>query len=143
MFSYLTSHPHGITVFMAISEELEPVQRFVRVSTKQTSRIERSGQDELWIAGDLANTDEQPVDIAEVEQFWLEQLSDRPIRFGEAEFADLLEKTDWLPGDLQRALGNLIAKGKVCNLDSTGKRKSRFLHYEKNGERLQLTGSKK
>ncbi len=139
---YLTSHPHGITVFMGISEALEPVQKLVRASTKQASRIEKSGQSELWIAEDMAAADEQPVDIAEVEQFWFERLSDQPMKFGEAEFADLLEETDWLPGDLQRALGNLIAAGKVCNLDAVGKRKSRFLHFEKkNGERLQLTGS--
>ncbi|MEK6209604.1 MAG: three-Cys-motif partner protein TcmP [Pseudomonadota bacterium] len=140
---YLTSHPHGITVFMEISEALEPVQKLVRASTKQASRIEKTGQGELWTAKDMADADEQPVDIAEVEQFWLERLSDQPIKFGEAEFADLLEETDWLPGDLQRALGNLIATGKVCNLDAEGKRISRFLHFEKkNGERLQMTGGK-
>jgi len=139
---YLTSHPHGITVFMDISEELEPVQKFVRASTKQASRIEKTGQGELWNAETMTDTDEQSVDIAEVEQFWLERLSEQPTKFGEAEFADFLEKTDWFPGDIQRALGNLIAAGKVCNLDAEGKRRSRFLHFEKKGgERLQLTGA--
>ena len=138
---YLTSHPHGITVFMEISEALEPVQKLVRASTKQTSRIEKTGQGELWTAENMADADEQPVDIAEVEQFWLGRLSDKPKRFRETEFADLLEESDWFPGDLQRALGNLIATGKVLNLDAEGKRRIRFLHFEKqNGERLQLTG---
>lgn len=138
---YLTGHPRGIVVFMEISEALEPVQKLVRASTKQASRIEKTGQTELFRAGDLVGADEQPIDIAEVEQFWLDRLSNEPRKFGEAEFADLLEKTDWFPGDLQRALGNLIASGKVCNLDAEGKRRSRFLHFEKkNGERLQLTG---
>jgi three-Cys-motif partner protein len=140
---YLTSHPHGITVFMEISEALEPVQKLVRASTKQASRIEKTGQGELWTAENMVDVDDQPVDIAEVEQFWLGRLTDQPIKFGETEFADLLEETDWLPGDLQRALGNLITTGKVCNLDAEGKRKSRFLHFEKkNGERLQRTGGK-
>jgi three-Cys-motif partner protein len=140
---YLTSHHHGITVFMEISEALEPVQKLVRASTKQASRIEKTGQGELWTAKDMVDADEQPVDIEDVEQFWLERLSDQPMKFGEAEFADLLEETDWLPGDFQRALGNLIAAGKVCNLDAEGKRRSRFLHFEKkSGERLQLTGGK-
>ena len=40
-----------------------------------------------------------------------------------------------------RALGNLNASGRVCNLDAEGRRNSRFLCYEKkNGERLQLAG---
>lgn len=141
---YLTSHPHGIVVFMQISEALEPVQKLVRASTKQASRIKKTGQAELFVPTDLAEIEEQPVDIAEVENFWLTCLSTEPKKFGEAEFADLLEETDWLPGDLQRALGNLIASGAVCNLDAEGKRKSRFLHFEKKyGERLQLTGSEK
>ncbi|MCI0421304.1 MAG: hypothetical protein L0312_19105, partial [Acidobacteria bacterium] len=45
--------------------------------------------------------------------------------------------TDWFPGDLQRALGNLIAAGKARNLDAPGKRRTKFVHVEK-GERLQL-----
>ena len=140
--TYLTSHPHGITVFMAISEALEPVQKLVRAATKQSSRIEKTGQDEFWSAEELADTAEQPVDIAEVERFWLDRLSIRPTTFGEAEFADLLEETDWLPGDFQRALGNLITAKRVENLDAEGKRRSRFLHFEKKtGERLQLTGA--
>jgi three-Cys-motif partner protein len=141
---YLTSHPHGITVFMDISEALEPVQKLVRASTKQASRIEKTGQGELWTAENMSDVNEPPVEIAEVEQFWLGRLSDQPMRFREAEFADLLEETDWLPGDLQRALGNLIAVGKVCNLDAERKRRTRFLHFEKtNGERLQLMRSVK
>ena len=86
-------------------------------------------------------TEEQPIDISEVERFWLDQLSNEPKRFGEAGFADLLEETDWFPRDFQCALGNLIASGRVRNLDAEGKRRSRFLHFEKkDGERLQLTG---
>lgn len=141
---YLTSHPHGITVFMEISEALDPVQKLVRASTKQTSRIQKTGQSELWIAEDMADADDQAVDIVDVEEFWLACLSVEPTIFREAEFADLLEKTNWFPGDLQRALGNLIGSGKVRNLDAEGKRRIRFLHFEKkNGERLQLTGSGK
>jgi three-Cys-motif partner protein len=134
---YLTGHHHGITVFMEISENLAPVQKLVRTSTKQESRAKKSGQDELFAAVDLVDTNQPTVDISEVERLWLERLPDQPRRFGEAEFADLLEETDWFPGDLQRALGNLITAGKVRNLDMTNPRRTRFLHFENGGERLQ------
>jgi three-Cys-motif partner protein len=128
---YLTGHPHGIVVFMEISEALGPIQKLVRASTKQASRIDKTGQAELFGAEDLLGTEEQPIDISEVERFWLDQLSNEPKRFGEAGFADLLEETDWFPRDFQCALGNLIASGRVRNLDAEGKRRSRFLHFEK------------
>ena len=122
---------------MDISEALEPVQKLVRTSTKQALRIEKSGQDELFTASDLVEVDQQAIEIAEVEQFWLQKLSDQPKQFGEAEFADFLEETDWFPGDLQRALGNLIAAGKVRNLNMIKPRRTKFLHFEKGDERLQ------
>jgi three-Cys-motif partner protein len=134
---YLTGHHHGIVVFMEISEALEPVQKLVRASTKQASRVEKSHQEELFAPRDLVDSHDQVVDVTEVEQFWLERLSEHAKRFGETEFADLLEETDWFPGDLQRALGNLITAGKVRNLDMTNPRRTRFLHFENGGERLQ------
>jgi three-Cys-motif partner protein len=134
---YLTSHHHGIVVFMEISQALDPVQKLVRESTKQASRVEKSGQEELFVAGDLIDSGEQAVDIAEVERFWLDRLSEEAKRFGEVEFAELLEETDWFPSNLQSALGNLIDAGKVRNLDMTKTRRTRFLHFENGGERLQ------
>ena len=74
-----------------------------------------------------------------MERYWLTKLADQPRQFGEAEFADFLEETDWFPGDLQRALGNLIAAGKARNLDMIKPRRTKFLHFEKGGERLQRT----
>lgn len=91
---YLTSHQHGIVVFMEISEALDPVQKLVRASTKQASRVEKSGQEELFAVGDLVESDDQTVDIAEVERVWLERLPEQAKRFGEAEFAELLEETE-------------------------------------------------
>ncbi|MGH9461769.1 MAG: three-Cys-motif partner protein TcmP [Vicinamibacteria bacterium] len=135
---YLTSHPHGIAVFMGISETVDLVQRRVRAATKQASRVARSGQAELFSVGEFPEAEEPPVEISDVEEFWLGRLSDEPTRFREADFANMLEETDWFPGDLQRALGNLIAAGRVRNLDAPKKRRTKFLHYEKDGERLQL-----
>jgi len=135
---YLTSHPHGIVVFMGISETVDLVQRRVRAATKQASRVEKSGQAELFSAGAFPEAEELPVEIGDVEELWLRRLSDQPSRFREADFAAMLEEMDWFPSDLQRALGNLIAAGKVRNLDAPKKRRTKFLHYEKDGERLQL-----
>jgi hypothetical protein len=78
-----------------------------------------------------------------VERDWLARLSTRPIRLGEPEFAALIEETDWFPGDLQLALGNLIRSGKARNLDAKSTRRSKFLHYENAGERLQLEQEEK
>lgn len=135
---YLTTHPKGITVFMGISEKLDAVQKLVRASTKQRKRIDRTGQDELFSAGETQLPDDHTVDISEVESAWLTRLSLEPKRFDEAEYARLLEETDCFPRDLQTALGNLIEAGKVRNLDAQKKRRTKFLHFEGHGERLQL-----
>ena len=57
----------------------------------------------------------------QVEHYWLECLTHGPRRFGDVEFADMLEETGWFPGDFQRALGNLMEAGKVRNLDAQKK----------------------
>ena len=92
----------------------------------------------MFGAPEQADGQEGHVSVSEVEKYWLDRLTPAPRLFGEKEFADMLEETDWFPSDLQRALGNLMKQGLVQNLDAPGKRRSRFLHYEKDGERLQL-----
>ena len=139
---YLTSHPLGIIKFMEISEKLDFVQKQVRSATKQQKRISKTGQSELFDSDEHIDRDEGRARPEEVESFWLKNLSHTPCRFDLRKFADLLEETDWFPGDLQAALGRLMAQGKVRNLDAKGKRRSRFLHYE-DGERLQLIGETK
>ena len=136
---YLTSHPVGIIRFMEISEKLDLVQKQVRAAKKQLKRIEKNGQEELFKSLEFVSEDEGHATPEEVEKFWLTKLSSSPRRFDEHNFADLLEETDWFAGDLQQALGRLMAQGKVLNVDAKRKRRSRFLHYE-NGERLQRTG---
>src|SRR3989344_1676470 len=135
---YLTSHPRGIVEFMEISEALARIQKGVRAATKQSDRIKKTGQSELFSSGELPLVDEAKVSTNEVERRWLKYVSPQPKKVGCEEFADLLEETDWFPGDFQRALGNLITAGKVKNLDARGKRRKNFLHLDKGGERLQL-----
>ena len=135
---YLTSHPRGIVEFMEISEALARIQKGVRAATKQSDRIKKTGQSELFSSGELPLVDEAKVSTNEVERRWLKYVSPQPKKVGCEEFADLLEETDWFPGDFQRALGNLITSGKVKNLDARGRRRKNFLHLDKGGERLQL-----
>lgn len=135
---YLTSHPRGIVEFMQISEELDLIQKRVRASTRQSERIMKSGQHELFDEEELVDSEAGNVDTGTVEQFWLKFLSGGERRVAEAEFADLLEETNWFPSDFQRALGHLIDSGKVRNLDAARKRPKRPLHWEKDGERLIL-----
>jgi three-Cys-motif partner protein len=135
---YLTSHPRGIIEFMQISEDLDLIQKRVRASTRQSERVRKSGQEELFHAGDFVDPVAGHADASVVERYWLEYLSGGEKRVGEGEFADLLENTDWFPGDFQKALGSLINSGKVRNLDAPRKRPRKPLHWEKGGERLVL-----
>ena len=135
---YLTTHPRGLIEFMEASGKLDLIQKRVRADTKQRHRERKSHMDGLFDDVEQVREQDGHVDSVEVEKYWLDRLTHEPRRFGELEFADMLEETDWFPGDLQRALGNLMSQGLVGNLDALGKRKSRFLHYEKAGERLRL-----
>lgn len=139
---YLTSHPRGIFEFMRISETLDQIQKRVRAATKQSERISKSKQEELFSSDEFLPADENKVSMEEVERYWLRYLTPHPKKVGRDEFADILEETDWFPGDLQRALGNLITTGKIQNLDARGKRRKNFLYFDKGGERLQLTEGK-
>ena len=136
---YLTGHPRGIIEFMEISEKLDLVQKRVRESTKQNTRSEKSGMKDLFRPDEYVNPEQGHVSLNEVEQYWLKHLSRDARRIGEGEFADLIESTDWFPGDFQRALASLIKTGKARNLDAPKKRPKKPLHWEKEGERLQLT----
>ena len=110
----------------------------MRAATQQRQRIAKTGTGELFGSDEHVRDEDGHASLEEVERYWIEQLSEEPRRFGYAEFADMLEETDWFPGDLQRALGNLIDSGRVHNLDAAKKRRTKFLHPENKGERLQL-----
>ena len=140
---YLTSHPRGVVEFMEISETLDQIQKRVRAATKQTDRIKKTRQSELFSSDEFLHVVEDKVSMMEVERYWLKCLSPQPKKIGLEEFADMLEETDWFPGNLQRALGNLIDTGKVHNLDARGKRRKNFIHFDEGGERLQITEENK
>ena len=75
----------------------------------------------------------------EVDSFWRQYLAGGERRIATSEFADILETTNWLPGELQASLVRLVKAGIVKNLDAdASRRRSKPLHYDGAGERLQL-----
>lgn len=136
---YLTTHPVGIIEFMRISQDVELIQKRVRVAKKVEIRQQQSGMNDMF-----AETYDGPVDDDEqaspdvVDQFWLRYLSANPTVVDENAFADILEQQGWAPNDLQASLARLIKVGKVSNVNATSLRPRRPLHYEKK-EQLILT----
>ncbi len=134
---YLTSHPRGIVEFMLISETVDLIQKQVRASRKDQTRAKRSGMKDMFGADTLVDRDEGHAEPAEVDRYWLGYLRGEPRSIGEAEFGDILEQTNWFPGDLQSSLVRLIDSGAVKNLDANRRRPKKPLHWEK-PERLML-----
>ncbi len=131
---YLTWDPSGIVTFMQASEQLEIEQRKVRAVARQSKKIKRTGQLELFSA-DRFVEDEPAVDLMKVKEYWLAKLSSAPQRFGVSEFADMLEETGWFMDDFQKAFLELEREGKVRNLASTGMRTGDPVRYWANGNR--------
>jgi three-Cys-motif partner protein len=131
---YLTWNPSGIVTFMQASEQLEIEQRKVRALARQSKKIKRTGQLEIFSA-DRFVEDEPAVDLMKVKEYWLAKLSSAPQRFGVSEFADMLEETGWFMDDFQKAFLELEREGKVRNLASTGMRTGDPVRYWANGNR--------
>lgn len=141
---YLTTHPRGIVEFMAISEGVDLIQKRIRASTKDAARSAKTRTDDLFGAETFINNKDGHADEAVVMQYWREFLASGTVKtVGEEEFANILEATDWFPGDFQIALSRLIEAGEVENLDAKGKRPKKPLHWAGVGERLRLVGGKK
>lgn len=133
---YLTRHPKGVVVFMEASERLDLVQRRARAQAKQEQRESKSHQLELFSSADGVREEKQANPL-EVKSYWLTRLTTTPCRYGIEELADMLEETGWFETDFQEAFHDLEKKGKVKNLDATGKRRSKFVHFDQTGgERL-------
>jgi three-Cys-motif partner protein len=136
---YLTSHPTGIVKFMDISEKVDLVQARVRSAKQLDARERKSGITDMFAADPIEDASDGRSRPAEVDAYWCRFLADGERRITTAEFADILEETNWLPGELQASLVRLVTSGVVRNLDAdASRRRARPLHFEKSGERLQL-----
>lgn len=127
---YLTHHPKGVVEFAEASEKLEFTQEALRAAAKQDKRIDRTKQFELFSAAQQAAEQREERDLLDVREYWLSRLSDKPQQFGTEALADMIEETGWLPGDFQRAFGELEKEGLVKNLDTVQKRRSKFVHFD-------------
>lgn len=137
---YLTRHPLGIIKFMEASEKMDIVQKRVRAQTKQQHRVELTGQEDLF-HGEFESIDADAADALEIDvlkAYWLDRLSTSPRRYGNEDLAGMLEDTNWFETDLQQAFRGLIDEGRATNLDTTGKRPKKPVHFAKN-ERLKRT----
>jgi three-Cys-motif partner protein len=129
---YLTSHPIGITEFMDISEKVDLVQAQVRTVTQFDARAKSSGVVDMFTEQSVEEASDARSSPDEVDQYWLHYLANGARQIGVPEFADILESTNWLPGELQASLMRLVKAGKVQNLDANAsRRRTRPLHFEK------------
>jgi len=131
---YLTWDPLGLVTFMETSEQLEMEQKKVSALARQSKKVKRSRQLEIFTAEKFVE-EEPAVDSTNVKEYWLAKLSRAPKRFGVAEFADMLEESGWFMEDFQRAFQELEREGKVRNLASTGMRTGNPVRYWANGNR--------
>lgn len=137
---YLSCHPKGIVEFMNISQAVDIVQARVRLSTQLAEQSAKSGTMDMFFDHAVAEIDGSRSSPEEVDSFWLDYLSKGERKVDQAEFAYILELTNWLPRELQTSLARLIERGAVVNLDAVGKKRSaRPLHFEGSGETLCLT----
>jgi len=120
---------------MSISDGCDDVQRQVRAETKAAKREAQSGIQDMFGPATFVDQTAGRGDEAAIDDYWERYLQAGPRRIGVAEFADILEDTDYFPSDLQSSLLRLIASGRVRNLEAKGKRKKRPLHFEENGGR--------
>lgn len=141
---YLTTHPRGVVEFMEISEGIDQIQKQVRASTKSAVRSAKTGMDDMFGSETFVDDKGGHADETAVLQYWRDLLAGGGARLiGEEEFANMLEETNWFPGDFQRALNLLVNAAEVENLDAKGKRPKKPLHWDGVGERLQLIEGRK
>ena len=126
---------------MDISERVDLVQRQVRATKQLDARQQKTGVTDMFGADPQAEPTDGRCSPDEVDAFWRRYLAAGERRIGAADFADILETTNWLPGELQSSLVRLVKAGAVRNLDAdASRRRSKPLHFDK-PERLQLAQS--
>ena len=138
---YLTAHPRGINEFMEKSESVDLIQRQVRAQVQISRRDQTTGTTDMFgAAAEAVPQGDGSVSGGDVENFWIGYLRTwgGMRRIDAAEFANILERTNWFPGDLQASLVRLIYRDKrVTNVDAKGKRPKKPLHFLE-GETLRL-----
>lgn len=140
---YVTKHHKGIVTFMEESEDIEKEEQpIIRAARAQRE----AGQTSLLGPAQMSMPAER-TPTEDLRELWLETLSVEPRVFNEKDFADMLERSDCFPSDLQETFYELWKEGRVENLDASDssmkRRSTNYVNFE-DGERLALTdgGSK-
>lgn len=134
---YITSHPRGVIEFMEISDHVDLVQKQVRAAKRELRRVIKTGVEDMFGSETLIDSEKGHASARDVDQYWIDYLRGGLRLVGAAEFADILEETNWFPSDLQASLVRLIASEKIVNLDAPRRRPKTPLHW-KEKDRLQL-----
>lgn len=136
---YVTRHPLGLIEFMTQSEKMAGIQTTVRAAAKINKKNKNSGMDDLFgIDADQTGGDRN-LNIEQLENYWLELIGNDTLIVTEDVFAQALCHTNCFPSELQKAVKNLMDRGRVINLDASSSRRTKnFINYEKK-ERLKRT----
>jgi hypothetical protein len=136
---YITRHPKGIKEFMEQSEKLDMIQPQLRAQAKFDRNIQQRGAAQTSLGLDHLMSGVSPTDdpfaVVDVKGYWLSKLSTVPKVFGLVEMVQLLSESGCYLSTLQQALGELIAEGRVKNLDAKRKRSKNHVDFDK-GEHL-------
>jgi hypothetical protein len=89
----------------------------------------------------LLDPTEGHAEPGEVDKFWLRYLANGARQVDSAEFANILEATNWFPQDLQSSLYRLVKLNKVRNLDANAASRPKHPLHFNNAERLELVPS--
>lgn len=134
---YVTTHPKGVIKFMETYEGADVLQGEVRAQIRDNKKLQKTGTIDLFsdhepFIDDTALKANEPL----IDAFWMSYIGTQR-SVDETGFANILEDTNWFPGELQASLLRLISRGKIRNLDALKPRSKRPLHFEASGgERL-------
>ena len=77
----------------------------------------------------------ESADTDDVKRYWMSRLGTTAKVYNEDDLADMLEDTDWLVSDFERAFKELQLEGKAENMDAQRTRPVHPINFEK-GERI-------
>jgi three-Cys-motif partner protein len=125
---YATHNPRGLIAFSEASDEAIEDQKEVQFFVGQKKREERTG-----VADMFHEIHEPHADLTPREDAWLEALpSHNSVVIVDHEFwANMLERYNCLPSQLQTGLKNLMSRGLIEVVGATSRRKKNFVHWKK------------
>ncbi len=124
---------------METNERANILQDEVRAQIRDDKRFQKTGTADLFAGqGAFVDETESRANEPSIDKYWLTYIGTERV-IDEAGFADILEETNWFPGELQASLARLVSQNKIQNLDATKTRPKNPLHFKAlGGERLRV-----